>query len=188
MDPGKAQDVMGQTDVFSNEPMQFRVGGELITKLRFLLPDDLTVNVENRDLLPFFERLLYAVPAEEFLKEIMANVVSEDPRDNEKAKRKFNELLVKAKEDYKKYKGDDDDEDYIGEDEDSLTVEDNGLYILNDETGEMEKYDWNYIDNISSSNNDEEQNSNPATTNNNNEYTGDEFDYHYDKARQYKHN
>jgi hypothetical protein len=72
--------------------------------------------------------------------------------------------------------GDDDDED-------SLTVEDNGLYILNDETGEMEKYDWNYIDN-----NDEEQNSNPATTNNNNEYTGDEFDYHYDKARQYKHN
>jgi hypothetical protein len=72
------------------------------------------------------------------------------------------------------------------DDEDSLTVEDNGLYILNDETGEMEKYDWNYIDNISSSNDDEEQNSNPATTNN--EYMGDEFDYQYDKARQYKHN
>jgi len=84
--------------------------------------------------------------------------------------------------------GGDDNEDYIGEDEDSLTVEDNGLYILNDETGEMEKYDWNYIDNISSSNDDEEQNSNPATTNNNNEYMGDEFDYQYDKARQYKHN
>jgi len=33
MEPGKAQDVMGQTDVFSNEKMQFRVGGELITKL-----------------------------------------------------------------------------------------------------------------------------------------------------------
>jgi hypothetical protein len=77
--------------------------------------------------------------------------------------------------------GGDDDEDYIGEDED------NGLYILNDETGEMEKYDWNYIDNINSSNDDEEQNSNPATTNNN-EYMGDEFDYQYDKARQYKHN
>jgi hypothetical protein len=118
MEPGKAQDVMGQTDVFSNEKMQFRVGGELITKLRFLLPDDLTVNVENRDLLPFFERLLYAVPAEEFLKEIMANVVSEDPRDNEKVKRKFNELLVKAKEDYKKYKvvakkADEDEDDDI---------------------------------------------------------------------------
>jgi hypothetical protein len=117
MDPGRAQDVMGQTDVFSNEPMQFRVGGELITKLRFLLPDDLTVNIENRDLLPFFERLLYAVPAEEFLKEIMANVVSEDPRDNDKAKRKFNELLVKAKEDYKKFKEDSGD-DYEDEDED----------------------------------------------------------------------
>ena len=118
MEPGKAQDVMGQTDVFSNEKMQFRVGGELITKLRYLLPDDLTINIENRDLLPFFERLLYAVPAEEFLKEIMANVVSEDPRDNEKVKRKFNELLVRAKEDYKKYKGDGDDEDYEDEDED----------------------------------------------------------------------
>jgi hypothetical protein len=117
MDPGRAQDVMGQTDVFSNEPMQFRVGGELITKLRFLLPDDLTVNIENRDLLPFFERLLYAVPAEEFLKDIMANVVSEDPRDNDKAKRKFNELLVKAKEDYKKFKEDSGD-DYEDEDED----------------------------------------------------------------------
>jgi len=117
MDPGRAQDVMGQTDVFSNEPMQFRVGGELITKLRFLLPDALTVNIENRDLLPFFERLLYAVPAEEFLKEIMANVVSEDPRDNDKAKRKFNELLVKAKEDYKKFKEDSGD-DYEDEDED----------------------------------------------------------------------
>jgi hypothetical protein len=117
MEPGKAQDVMGQTDVFSNEPMQFRVGGELITKLRFLLPDDLTINIENRDLLPFFERLLYAVPAEEFLKEIMANVVSENPSDNNKAKRKFNELLVKAKEDYKKFKEDRDD-DYDDEDED----------------------------------------------------------------------
>jgi len=121
MDPGRAQDVMGQTDVFSNEPMQFRVGGELITKLRFLLPDDLTVNIENRDLLPFFERLLYAVPAEEFLREIMANVVSENPKDNDKAKRKFNELLVKAKEDYKKYKGDSDDEDFEDEDDDILS-------------------------------------------------------------------
>jgi hypothetical protein len=121
MDPERAQDVMGQTDVFSNEPMQFRVGGELITKLRFLLPDDLTVNIENRDLLPFFERLLYAVPAEEFLREIMANVVSENPSDNDKAKRKFNELLVKAKEDYKKYKGDGDDEDFEDEDDDILS-------------------------------------------------------------------
>ena len=121
MDPGRAQDVMGQTDVFSNEPMQFRVGGELITKLRFLLPDDLTVNIENRDLLPFFERLLYAVPAEEFLREIMANVVSENPKDNDKVKRKFNELLVKAKEDYKKYKGDGDDEDFEDDDDDILS-------------------------------------------------------------------
>jgi hypothetical protein len=47
----------------------------------------------------------------------MGNVVSEDPRDNDKVKRKFNELLVKAKEDYKKYKEDSGD-DYEDEDED----------------------------------------------------------------------
>jgi hypothetical protein len=51
----------------------------------------------------------------------MANVVSENPSDNDKAKRKFNELLVRAKEDYKKYKGDDDDEDYEDEDDDILS-------------------------------------------------------------------
>jgi hypothetical protein len=47
----------------------------------------------------------------------MANVVSENPSDNNKAKRKFNELLVKAKEDYKKFKEDRGD-DYDDEDED----------------------------------------------------------------------
>ena len=34
IDPGMAQDVMGQTDIMPNEPMQFRVGGELVRKLK----------------------------------------------------------------------------------------------------------------------------------------------------------
>lgn len=115
VDPGMAQDVMGQTDIMSNEPMQFRVGGELVRKLKTLLPDELTLNVENRELLPFFERILYGIPAEQFLKDIMANVISEVPSDNEKVKRKFKEILDKAKKDYQRYKGNDQDED---EDED----------------------------------------------------------------------
>ena len=80
--------------------------------------------------------------------------------------------------------GDDDDDDYNSSDssDNDSTVEDNGLYILNDETGEMEKYDWNYIDNIS-----EEQNSNPANNNNDDSYyDGDEFDFYYDKINRYK--
>jgi hypothetical protein len=124
VDPGMAQDVMGQTDIIPNEPMQFRVGGELVRKLKTLLPDELTINVENRELLPFFERILYGIPAEQFLKDIMANVISEVPADNEKAKRKFREILDKAKRDYQRYKGNDQDED---EDEDDDLLAQLGL-------------------------------------------------------------
>ena len=124
IDPGMAQDVMGQTDIMPNEPMQFRVGGELVRKLKTLLPDELTINVENRELLPFFERILYGIPAEEFLRDIMANVISEVPSDNEKAKRKFREILSKAKNDYQRYKGNDQEED---EDEDDDILSQLGL-------------------------------------------------------------
>lgn len=117
MDPEMATDVMGQTDVFSNEPMQFRVGGELVRKLKTLLPDELTVELEGRKYLPFFERLLYAIPAEQFLKDIMSNVISEKPEDNEKVQRKFDQLLSKAKQDYNRYMGDSDDEDEEDEDD-----------------------------------------------------------------------
>jgi len=117
IDPEMATDVMGQTDVFSNEPMQFRVGGELVRKLKTLLPDELTVELEGRKYLPFFERLLYAIPAEQFLKDIMSNVISERPEDNEKVQRKFDQLLSKAKQDYNRYMGDSDDEDEEDEDD-----------------------------------------------------------------------
>lgn len=112
MDPSMAQDVMGQTDVFSNEPMQFRVGGELVRKLRSLLPDELTIEPEGKKYGPYFERILYGIPAEEFLKDIMANVVSDDDSDNNKARRKFEEILQRAKREYEKYQnGEDEEED-----------------------------------------------------------------------------
>ena len=54
----------------------------------------------------------------------MANVISEVPADNEKAKRKFREILDKAKKDYQRYKGNDQDED---EDEDDDLLAQLGL-------------------------------------------------------------
>ena len=112
VDPGIAQDVVDKTDSMENEPMNFRVGGELVRKLRTLLPDDLILVPENRVYMPFFEQVLYAVPAEDFLKNIIANVVSEDKEDNNKAKRRFEEIYKKAKSEYEKYKGDGGDDDY----------------------------------------------------------------------------
>lgn len=121
MDPEMATQVIGQTDTMQNEPMNFRVGGELVRKLRTLLPDELTLDNEGKKYTPFFEQLLYGIPAEEFLKDVIANVVSDNPSDNEKAKKKFNELLQQAKVNYKKYKEDDydDDDDYDNDDDDN---------------------------------------------------------------------
>jgi hypothetical protein len=120
MDPSMAQDVMGQTDVFSNEPMQFRVGGELVRKLRSLLPDELTIDEYGRKYKPYFSKILYGIPAEEFLRDIMANVVSDDNSDNDKARRKFQEILEKAKREYDKFNNGDDEEDEE-EDDDILS-------------------------------------------------------------------
>lgn len=119
MDPEMATQVIGQTDTMVNEPMNFRVGGELVRKLRTLLPDELTLDNEGKKYIPFFEQLLYSIPAEEFLKNVIANVISDNSSDNEKVKKKFNELLQQAKANYKKYKeGDDDDDDYDDDDDD----------------------------------------------------------------------
>ena len=118
VDPSMAQDVMGQTDVFSNEPMQFRVGGELVRKLRSLLPDELTIDDYGKKYKPYFSKILYGIPAEEFLKDIMANVVSDDNSDNDKARRKFEEILQKAKREYDRYNNGDDEEE---EDDDILS-------------------------------------------------------------------
>ena len=119
VDPGIAQDVVDKTDSMENEPMNFRVGGELVRKLRTLLPDDLIIVPENRVYMPFFEQALYSIPAEDFLKNIIANVVSDDKEDNNKAKRRFEELYKKAKSEYEKYKGDGDD-DYEDDFDDDL--------------------------------------------------------------------
>ena len=59
-----------------------------------------------------------AIPAEEFLKDVIANVISEDPSDNAKAQKRFDEILNKAVIEYNKYKG---ESEYEDEDEDEFS-------------------------------------------------------------------
>lgn len=103
-------------DTLANEPMQLRIGPEIIERFRNLLPDQL-FDESNKDLINWFEIELYQVPAREFLSEIIANVISEDKTKNAIATKKFEELVKKASElkseydNYKKEKGDDEDDD-----------------------------------------------------------------------------
>lgn len=119
MDPEMASQVISQTDTMQNEPMNFRVGAQLVKDIRFLLPDELIEDPKMKVIKPFFQQALYSVPAKEFLQDIIANVVSTDPKDKEKARKKFQELYNKAKAEYKKYKEnvDDDEDDYDEEDD-----------------------------------------------------------------------
>ena len=72
---------------------------------------EITIDEEGRKYKPYFSKILYGIPAEEFLKDIMANVVSDDNSDNDKARRKFEEILQKAKKEYDRYNNVDDDDD-----------------------------------------------------------------------------
>lgn len=123
MDPSVAQDVISQTDTMQHEPMNFRVGGELVRKLRTQLPDELTLDPDAKKYIPYFEQVLYSVPAEDFLKNIIANVVSDDVSDNNKAKKRFEEILKKAKSEYDKFNKEDEDEDDEDEDEDDILTQ-----------------------------------------------------------------
>jgi hypothetical protein len=114
-DPEMAQKVMGQTDTLSNEPMQLRIGPEIVEKIRFALPDKM-YEPENKGLINWFHTVLYQIEPQEFL-EIIGNAVSEDSSKVAKATSKFNEIMreaIQMKEEYENYKEDegiDSDED-----------------------------------------------------------------------------
>jgi hypothetical protein len=113
MDPSRASSVRGQTDILPNEPMQLRLGPALVEKLNFVLPDEI-FDPENKTVRPWFKTELYKVPAKEFL-DLIAMTISEDSSDNDKARKKFNEIMQKAMEQKKQYdnamSGNSDDED-----------------------------------------------------------------------------
>jgi len=114
-DPGMREKVLGQTDVLSNEPMQLRIGPEIVEKIRFALPDDI-FNPDYKGLINWFHILLYQIPAQEFL-EIIGNAISEDSSKLGKAKKRFEEIVREAKqmkeefEDYKEEEDIDSDDD-----------------------------------------------------------------------------
>ena len=118
-DPEMAMKVMGQTDVLSQEPMQLRIGPELVEKIKFALPAEV-FEPQNKGLISFFQTELYSLPAKEFL-DIISDVVSENDTENRRGMKKFNDLLKIAKNKKNQYDeskkssdsdDDDDDEDF----------------------------------------------------------------------------
>lgn len=117
-DPEMAQRVMGQTDLLSNEPMQLRIGPEIVEKIRFALPDEM-YSESNKGLINWFHTVLYQIPAEEFL-ELIGLAISEDESKVKRATSKFKEIMREAqqlKTEYDDYKQSNDDEemsDFLG--------------------------------------------------------------------------
>jgi hypothetical protein len=121
-DPEMAQKVMGQTDTLGNEPMQLRIGPEIVERIRFALPDDI-YEPENKGLINWFHTVLYQIEAQEFL-DIIGNAISEDSSKVSKASARFNEIMkeaIKMKEEFEDYKEEEgiesDDEDDDGLDD-----------------------------------------------------------------------
>jgi hypothetical protein len=119
-EPGMRQKVLGQTDILSNEPMQLRIGPEIVEKIRFALPEDI-FDPEYKGLINWFHILLYQIPAQEFL-EIIGNAISEDSSKLGKAKSRFEEIVKEAKkmkEEFENYK-EEEEIDSEEDDEDGL--------------------------------------------------------------------
>jgi hypothetical protein len=127
-EPSLRQKVQGQTDILSNEPMQLRIGPEIVEKIRFALPDEM-YDQNNKGLINWFHILLYQIPAQEFL-EIIGNAISEDSSKVKKATSKFEEIMKEAiqmKEEFENYK----EEENIDSDEDDDDGLDDFLGSLN---------------------------------------------------------
>ena len=115
--------VRGAVDVLSNEPMQLRIGPEIVEKIRFALPDEM-FEESNKGLINWFHILLYQVSAKEFL-EIIGNAISEDQSKVKKATSKFEEIMKEAmdmKDEFENYKeeNDSDSEDSDEDDDEGL--------------------------------------------------------------------
>ena len=127
-DPSLRQKVQGQVDVLSNEPMQLRIGPEIVEKIRFALPDEM-YEESNKGLINWFHTLLYQIPAQEFL-EVIGQAISEDQSKVKKATARFKEIMKEAQqlksdfEDYQEEEGSDLDNYGGGDDDDD---DDDGL-------------------------------------------------------------
>jgi hypothetical protein len=111
-DMGLRKKVQGQVDILSNEPMQLRIGPEIVERIRFALPDEM-YSESNKGLIPWFHILLYQIPAEEFLK-IIGHAISEDQSKINMATSKFKEVMKEAqkmKSDFDNFREDGESDD-----------------------------------------------------------------------------
>jgi len=118
-DPSMREKVKSQVDTLANEPMQLRLGPEVVEMIRIALPDEM-FDQSNKGLINWFEIQLYQIPAKEFL-EIIGNVISQDKSKNKKASEKFEEIMREAmelKKEYEEYKSEQSPEDEKSTDND----------------------------------------------------------------------
>ena len=93
---GMREKVQGQVDTLANEPMQLRIGPEIVEKIRYSLPDQM-FDDDNKGLINWFHILLYQIEATEFL-EIIGNAISDEKSKNKKATERFEEIMKEAME------------------------------------------------------------------------------------------
>ena len=115
-EPGMREKVQGQVDTLANEPMQLRIGPEIVEKIRYSLPDQM-FDEDNKGLINWFHILLYQIEATEFL-EIIGNAISEEKSKNKKATERFEEIMKEAMEMKNEFENYQEENDIDPEDED----------------------------------------------------------------------
>ena len=116
--PSIRQKVKGAVDLLSNEPMQLRIGPEIVEKIRLALPDEM-FSESNKGLINWFHISLYQLSAQEFL-QLMGDVISTDGSKVKRATSRFREIMKEAmqlKEEYDEYVASKEDEemgDFLG--------------------------------------------------------------------------
>ena len=116
--PSIRQKVKGAVDLLSNEPMQLRIGPEIVEKIRLALPDEM-FSESNKGLINWFHISLYQLAAQEFL-QLMGDVISTDGSKVKRATSRFREIMKEAmqlKEEYDEYVSSKEDEemgDFLG--------------------------------------------------------------------------
>ena len=116
--PSIRQKVKGAVDLLSNEPMQLRIGPEIVEKIRLALPDEM-FSESNKGLINWFHISLYQLAAQEFL-QLMGDVISTDGSKVKRATSRFREIMKEAmqlKEEYDEYVASKEDEemgDFLG--------------------------------------------------------------------------
>jgi hypothetical protein len=119
-----ANKVLSQTDTLSNEPMQLRIGPEIVERIRFALPNEI-FDPSNKGLINWFHILLYQIEAQEFL-DVIGNAISDDKSKVKIATNRFKEIVKEAMvmkqefDDYKEEQGVDSDSDGNDDDDDML--------------------------------------------------------------------